>query len=390
MPAAYKFTPEQEARMSGPEGLTTLARAFGCSEMPIRNWRRKHDWTAADAAPVTPGNESDTERLQRELDLAKHETAELRKVVRKGTRTDLGDERVLRAIEQAIERVEPPVFTPVAFKTVPDRAPHHRQVAIWSDWHYGEHVDAESVSDLNAYSVAIAEDRVAQLVKSILAFKRARPDVTGLTILIEGDMATGRIHRLEETNEIPAQEQYVRVGWLIAWAIEQLAPHYDEIEVFCTWGNHPRDTPEPSTSHSNGDWVACQLAKAKTAYLSNVRWFIPKSGMVIAPVAGKSILVWHGDGIRSNSAGVPWMAMMKRASELRSTFADKGVHIDYVSVGHYHQASVVPRLFMNGSLIGANAHGMKNYGGGQPPCQLVLHFDERKQRLVDVAYCTPT
>lgn len=381
MPARIEFTPEQIERLKGPETHMALADAFGISNMPIRRWRREHGWSPS--APVAPANGPD------ELELLKHENAELRKVVRKASRTDLGDERVLRAIEQAIERVEPvrPFMRPL--KPVSSEA-HHRQIAKWSDWHYGEHVDAESVSDLNAYSVAICEDRVAQLVKSMLSFKRVRPSLTGLDIFIEGDMATGRIHRLEETNEVPAQEQFVRVGYLIAWAIEQLAPHYPEVRVYCTWGNHPRDTPEPSTSHSNGDWVACQLAKAATNHLDNVHWTIPKAGMVVATVADLNFLIWHGDGIRSNSAGVPWMAMARRASELRNTYAEAGTRIHYLSVGHYHAPAAVPFLFMNGSLIGANAHGMKNYGGGHKPCQLLITLDERKHRVVDVAYCTPS
>jgi hypothetical protein len=381
MPARIEFTPEQVERLKGPEGHQALADAFGISNMPIRRWRKRHGWRAT--APVAPENGPD------ELELLKHENAELRKVVRKGSRTDLGDERVLRAIERAIERVEPVYLRPLGSGVSASAEAHHRQIAMWSDWHYGEHVDAESVSDINAYSVAICEDRVAQLVKSILSFKKVRPALTGLDIFIMGDMATGKIHRLEETNEVPAQEQYVRVGYLIAWAVEQLAPHYPQIDIYCTWGNHPRDTPEPSTSHSNGDWVACQLAKAATGHLSNVHWSIPKAGMVVATVADLNFLVWHGDGIRSNSAGVPWMAMAKRAALLRDTYADAGTRVHYLAVGHYHQQAAVPGLFMNGSLIGPNAHGMKNYGGGARPNQLLITLDERKRRVTDVSYCTP-
>ena len=384
-----KFSAEQIDRLSGPESHAELARAFGMSDMPIRRWRTKNRWERSVYSPVPQPAEQNTISEQ---ELLKAEIADLKKALRKGSRTDVGDERVLRAIEQAIERVEPVALPPyVAPRLSTGSAnPHHRHVAMWSDWHYGEHVDAESVNDLNAYGVAICEDRVAQLVKSILSFKRVRPEMTGLDIWALGDMATGKIHDLEETNEVPAQEQYVAVGYLMASAIQQLAPHYPEIVVYGTWGNHPRDKPTPSTSHSNGDWVAYQLAAAATKHLPNVRWVIPKAGMVVAPIAGRKALLWHGDGIRSNSAGVPWMAMMKRASGLRETFAEADVKIDYLAVGHYHQESAVPGLFMNGSLIGSNTHGLKNYGGGRRPCQLLLTFDEAKRRLVDTAYCTPS
>lgn len=58
MPAAFKFTPEQEMLMrDGVRSQASLAAEFGCSTMPIRNWRRRHGITSAGqrvAAPASP------------------------------------------------------------------------------------------------------------------------------------------------------------------------------------------------------------------------------------------------------------------------------------------------------------------------------------------------
>lgn len=386
MPAAYKFTAEQEDRMRGPEGHQELADAFGCSNMPIRNWRRKHGVEAVAPSLVTSEGPSDT-------DLLREEVRQLKTALRKSSRSDVGDERVLRSIEDAVRSVEPvrlPVHSTTKHNIPAPGTAHHRQAVIWSDWHYGETVDAEAVNALGGYNVAICEDRVGQLVRSMLAFKKVRPSLTGLDIWALGDMASGKIHRLEESNEVPAAEQYVRVGYLMADAIRQLAPHYADIKVSCTWGNHPRDTPEPSTSHSNGDWIAYHMAEALTRDLLNVTWNIPRAGMVVVQFCGLNVLLWHGDGVKSNMPGVPWGGVLRRWTTLKATFAAEGVMLDRLAIGHYHQPNAVDTLWMNGALVGTNVHGLKNFGGGARPTQLLVTGDEKARRITDVAYCTPS
>ncbi len=388
MPVAIQFTPEQEERLRGAESHARLADAFGCSDMPIRRWRRAHGWSPQpNVLAATP----DEPPALDEAVVLRDEVRQLRAQLRRTDKAAIGDERVLRAIEAAVDRVEPVYVPPIA--VVPHgaehgRLPEHRQAAIWSDWHYGETVNAESVNGLGGYNVAICEERVAELVESILSFKKHRAALTGLDIWMLGDMASGKIHRLEETNEVPAQEQYVRVGYLMADAIRRLAPHYADIHVSCTWGNHPRDTPEPSTSHSNGDWVAYELARALTRDLTHVEWNIPRAGMVVRRFCGLNVLLWHGDGVKSNMPGVPWGGVLRRWTTLKATFAQQGVMLDYLAVGHYHQANVVADVFMNGALVGTNTHGLKNFGGGQRPKQLLIH-GHHEHGIVDVAYCTP-
>ncbi len=389
MPAPYTWTPEQIELLRGSASQVDLARRFGCSHTPIVRWRRANGWTPPATATPADGTEIPSESGPSDLELAREEVRRLKAQVRRSSKQAVGDERVLRAIEAAVAEVEPVYLAPLTKlgRTGDlDTSPHHRQLAIWSDWHYGEVVDAETVNGLGGFNIAICEDRVSQLVRSMLAFKRVRPPLSGLNIALLGDMASGTIHRLEETNEVPAQEQYVRVGYLIADAVRQLAPHYPEIVIDCTWGNHPRDTPEPSTSHSNGDWVAYQLAKALTRDLENVSWNIPRSGMVVTQIAGRNILLWHGDGVRSSMPGVPWGGIMRRWTTLKSTFAEGGVLLDFLAVGHYHQPNAVDDIWMNGALPGTNTHGLKNYGGGRRPRQLLVHFDERRKRVTDVSY----
>lgn len=369
--------------------LETLAALCGVSEATIRRVRRSpqsRDLTAQAAQEPDEGVS--------EEEILRAENKQLRAQVRKTDRESVGDERVLRAIEGACERagwpvLAPPKRSPGRPRTTPAPA-HHRQVALWSDWHAGETVSRAQMNGINEFNWAILEDRVAQLVESMLKFKAVRPELTGLDLWCLGDMASGAIHALEETNEIPAAEQYISVGYLIAAAIEKLAPHYEEIACAGIVGNHPRPGKEPASkdAYNNGDWIAYNMAKALTKGLHNVSWDIPKGGMLVKQVAGRNFLLWHGDGVRSSMPGVPWGGIMRRWNELKGTYASRGTHLDFVVVGHFHQACRVPGVFMNGSLIGPNEYGLKNFGGGEAAKQLLLTFDERRQRLTDIGELT--
>ena len=384
MARKVEFTPEQEARMAGQESHTELARQFGIGETPIRRWRREHNWTALPqfAELQDLGEPPSDEELLRE------ENTRLRAALRSARREDVGNERVIRAIEEAAARAVPlpyPSELRSANSRKPQRdsdEPHHRHAALWSDWHLGEVVDKDQMNGLNEYNLQVAAERVAVLVRSMLSFKRVSPSLTGLDIWALGDMASGKIHRLEETNEVPAAEQYVRAGYLMADAIRELAPHYPEIYVGGIVGNHPRAENDPASkdSYNSGDWIAYEMARALTRDLKNVAWEIPRGGMIVRQFGGKNFLLWHGDGIKGNVSGVPWVALTRRVNSLKETYAAMGVRIDYIVVGHFHQRSIVPALYMNGSLIGNNEHGIKNYGGGDPPKQVIVEFDEKRSR----------
>lgn len=376
--------------MSDPtRGHAVLAAEFGISDMPIRRWRKNNGvvLTATPrrgqfAAPAV----ADPATGPTDLEMAQDEIRLLRARARRDDKMTLGEERVLRAIERACANVEPcPVHTVWApqhgHKPKPSAA-HHRHAAVWSDWHAGEVVSFEQMNGLNEFSWPILEDRVDQLVKSMLAFKKVSPDLTGLDIWMLGDMASGAIHGLEETNDRPAAEQFVEVGYLMGRAIERLAPHYNDIHCAGIVGNHPRPGKEPASkdSYNNGDWISYHIARASTSHLSNVTWDIPKSGMIVREFAGKTFLLWHGDGVRSSMPGVPWGGIARRVNELMASYATIGVHIDYVVVGHFHQRCIVPKVYMNGSLVGPNEYGRKNFGGGEAPRQLLLEFDEKRRR----------
>lgn len=399
MPRPYTFTPEQEARLAGGESHQQIATAFGISTMPVRRWRTKHGWGWSTTTPTSTAPAAAAPALgaaavdgPREEDLLRAEVSQLRSQLRRTDKASVGDERVLRAIEAAVQ-VEP-VRLPVSPRkphSADGEKPHHRQILLLSDFHYGETVNKAQMNGLNEYNTTIAEERLRSIVQSVLGFKRNRAAMTGLEVWCLGDMSSGAIHKLEESNEIPAAEQFVRAGYLLADAVETLAQHYDEVKCAGIVGNHPRPAPEPASTdaHNNGDWISYHLASAASRRTQNVVWEVPVSAQLVRQVAGLKFLLWHGDGVRSSMPGVPWGGVMRRWNELKGTYAAQGIHLDASVLGHFHQACAVPGVYMNGSIVGPNPHGRKNYGGGQRPTQLLLTVDEKRSRVTDVCYLTP-
>lgn len=333
-----------------------------------------------------------TGEVSREETLAA-EVAELRSRARNQRKGDVDRERLTQSIESALGDVPLPSRVGSAPRASRNPEAHHRQLVALSDWHGGEFVDPDAVNGLNEYSWDIMEERVEELIDGLLSHKENSPPLTGLDIALVGDMVSGHQHQeLAETNEYPLAVQGVKMGHLLGQTIERLAPHYVDIHVVSVPGNHPRLKQKPAAKnvHDNMDWVAAMIAKEFLKGTSNVSVAVPTGGAILHTIAGRTFYIWHGDGIRSTMPGVPWGGVIRRVNEIRRSFA--GTEIDFWLCGHFHQCNVMKGLgiFMNGSLKGTDEWVIKNFGGGSDPEQLILTFSERRGRLTDARFLTPS
>ncbi len=379
------YTPAQIKVLMDPAIPNTYAAAtVGVGEATVRRYRAAHGVKATRHVTAKP-NPTATEVSREEL--LEAEVKELRAANRKSRSMDVAQQRVLQAIEEAL--VDSPitryVYEP---KDSPHKDPtaHHRQAVLLSDWHGGEVVRSGEVGGLNEFDWEILEARVDRIAEALLSIKRVRPALTGLDVWFLGDMVSGNIHdELAQTNQFPVAKQSVKVGQLMASLVARLAPHYADLHCIGISGNHAR-TQKPHASKSvydSWDWTAYQLSAAMTGQIDNVTWNIPEAGMVVRKIAGRNVLLFHGDGIKSSMPGVPWGGVMRRTNELRKQYAEIDIKLDYFALGHFHQCCVVPGIFMNGSVIGTNEYGVKNFGGGESPKQLLLTWDEKRGRLTD-------
>lgn len=380
-------------------GFRKIADIYGCSNSTVADFCRKREIKPLDRklrlggkGRTSPVHMRYTDEEVSREEILDAENKELKKIISKQRSGSVDSARAVEAIITAVDSI---TFTPNKFKTKVQKTagakPHHRQLVALSDFHGGENVDPDVVNNLNNYSWQIMEDRVQETIDSILSHRAKSPGLTGLDIAFVGDMCSGANHdEITITNEFPLAEQAVRIGQTMAHIVETLLPFYENINVVSVEGNHPRLTKAPAAKmpHNNGDWIASQFAKQYLAKCENVDFRIGR-GSIIHEIAGRKIFVWHGDGIRSSMPGVPWGGVMRRTNQIQ---ASHPTQIDHFLFGHFHQANFVQagRVIGNGSLKGCDEWVLKNFGGGDPPAQFLLTFDENKSRITDVRLITPT
>jgi transposase-like protein len=343
---------------------------------------------ARPATTVGPAPERGEEVSREEI--LEAENRELRAALSKDRKGDVHAERITRAVEKAVAAFRPAV-TPRAKRrqAATDRA-HHRGLLCLSDFHGGEVVDPGVINQLNAYSWQIMLDRISELKAAVVSHVRNGPPLTGLDVLFIGDMNSGANHdEITITNEYPLAEQAVRMGALEGEIVEDLATELAlPARAGGIEGNHPRFTKAPAAKmpHNNGDWISNVIA-AQYLEPRGIPFEIGR-GSMLWKIAGRTMYVWHGDGIRSSMPGVPWGGVMRRTNQIQATMPTR---IDHFLHGHFHQANVVQggRLIGNGALKGTDEWVTKNFGGGDPPTQIMLTFDERSEWLTGVSYITP-
>lgn len=320
------------------------------------------------------------------------ELKDLRKRVNKQRSVDVQAERVLQEIRATIRPAEPMYKPP---KAVAGAYKDHAWALLLSDLHCGEVVVAEAMSGINEFHWEILQQRIAGVEKSLLSFQsNRRYPIPELHLWLLGDNLSGIIHEeLSETNEFPVTEQAWRVAMLIAQFVERLVPHFERIVINGVAGNHPR-TQKPHSSKQvfdSFDWLGYKIIETFLEKYKSITCEFPRSAFQVTKVGGMNWLLWHGDGVRTSMPGVPWGGVMRRWNELRKQYAQQGVLLDGLALGHFHQSNVVNggQIAMNGSLIGPNEFGMKNFGSGERPTQLLLTFQPDKKRLTDVSFITP-
>ncbi len=394
--AGKTWTPSaaQYVRMQGSESNVELARAFGLGEATVRR-ARKEDRQPLEGPPIDAPRPTEPSGPS-ELDLARDEVRRLRAEQRKTGRLDIMEHRILAAIEQALADHPPaevlrPAHGP---QDRPNSTARHEMLGLLSDWHAGEVVDPAQVSNINRFDWTTLQERVAAVLRGYLSFAALTPNLHRISLGWLGDMVNGIIHEeIVASNEFPVADQCIRVGELMGQFVLDLAaglPSSVEIRCYGVAGNHARTKPGHASKNvfDSWDWVAYHLARLSTQHLENVTWELPRSGTCLVPIAGKRLLLFHGDGIRSSMVGFPAGGVARRANELQAQFAARDEPIDMLACGHFHDPQLmgVGRVLVNGSLVGMNEYGAKNYGGGAKPCQLLATFNSDKSRLASVAY----
>lgn len=312
----------------------------------------------------------DNSTLRRQLDQAEARTEELTRLL------DFHD-----AITAANPK-PPKWLTPK-----PARNGHHATlVAVLSDTHFDEVVNPSEVGGLNAYNRVIATQRLERWAEGVI--KLARHYLTGVTydgavVMLGGDLFSGNLHDLAETNEDTQFGSLLYWSEQLAAALQLIADEFGRLHVPVVVGNHGRMTHKPRTklrARDNLDYLLGHML-ARQLRSDSITFDIPDGTDAWVPVYGVTHLLTHGDQTTGGGGvGGIWPPIMRMAGRKAQRYAAEGRTFETMVMGHWHQLISAPEqgLIVNGSLKGYDEYAaVSNFRPEQAQQALWLVTPER-------------
>ena len=145
-------------------------------------------------------------------------------------------ENILQVWKECLENATPIKMN--SYKAVKSKEDKYAVLCL-SDWHIGKIID----NQFNFFNIETALERINQLKDKAIYYCELHK-VNKLVVEINGDMIEGQIHISSRVQaEQDAIEQIITVTDMLVSLINELKPHFDEIKVYTTIGNHSRLVP---------------------------------------------------------------------------------------------------------------------------------------------------
>ena len=265
-------------------------------------------------------------------------------------------------------------------------------VAPLTDTHVGDYVTSEQMVGLNSYDIELFNRRIwgwANQVLNLAEYRRNICEIDELTVPMLGDMISGDIHdELARTNVDNCMMQMMYGAKIISQALMFLAPHFKEIKVPCVVGNHGRMTRKIPSKDRYMDWdyMMYQWLAVFCSKQDNIKFEIPKSFAHVFSVAGRDVLMMHGDSIGGGGASA---TIQKAVTSLRAVLQYKTQIItddsfsvpdkfDDVLLGHFHRVDEVDigtgSLHICGTTKGGDEYVFSRLHLITKPKHLVLYY----------------
>ena len=366
-------------------GANPAARKLGMSSSSLNDWLQSNSAGTLnlDVSPSSGMTEAEALRLR---DRVRELEAELKRVRRE--ENELARVREFIGITKK-QLVDPPKWIPklrkgVSLPGVP--------LAMWSDWHLYEVVRAEQVAGINEFDIDIARKRVKRLVEKTisLCFKYShRPEYPGIVVAMLGDMISGFLHDLPETNQGTIVEQIKGAYEIILQALLALADKFGKVFVVGIVGNHGRLTYKPRTKNrvqDNLEWMMYGFLQSRLEADKRFQFYIPPDTEASFSVVGHRFLAMHGDSTGAKGGdGIigaigPIVRGEKKVRDVQNLI---DLPYDTAILGHYHQKVSLDNVIANPTLKGYDEFA-KNVMRARPerPAQMLL-FVHPKYGIAD-------
>ncbi len=256
--------------------------------------------------------------------------------------------------------------------------------AILSDVHYSEVTRADAVNGYNSYNARIAKERLHLWAEKLLIEcfdARVHHDYPGLVLALGGDMISGDIHEeLAETNEVPTMVAVLDLLGILIGVLEKLQPHFKQIFIPCTFGNHGRNTRRvrfKRRAYNNFDWLLSCLLVKHLGNREGFQFLVPESTDTYFTVQGRAFLLNHGDstGARGGDGFIGPLGPIKRGEgKVKKASAQMQMPFQHFVHGHWHSQYVLGSVLSNGSVCGYNEYAKDDLRAEPELPQQILVF----------------
>ncbi len=293
-------------------------------------------------------------------------------------------EAVSEDIRQKIFKIaqmdpDPPAWT---LKTTKTTASPGIPTLLCSDWHWAEVINPAEIGGVeNEYNLRISHARARKLINStvdLLKNHMVNPNYEGIHIMLGGDLFSGTIHDLSETNEVPMMKAFVDLYGVLIWSLNTLLEHFPKVHVSGVVGNHGRTSYKPKTKQravTNFDWLLYNMLEKyyhpnEGSVDKRITFTIPESADVLVKIYNQRYLFTHGDQFRGGDGIIgPLGPIMRGDTKKRARNMQIGQDYDTLVIGHWHRYISTRQIIVNGSLCGYNEFAFLNNFPFEVPIQ---------------------
>ena len=350
------------------------SRASGIPEATLRN--RYHKAMSDNYTPgkvVEPASEKEIRVLKNKLRTL---NLDLQEAERKATISEDVQQKIFKIAQMD---PEPPSWT---FKASKSSSSPGIPTLLCSDWHWGEVINPAEIGGVpNKYNLRIANQRANRLVDStidLLTNHMVNPHYEGIHLMLGGDLFSGTIHDLSETNEVPMMKAFSDLYSTLREFIDTLLKHFPKVHISGVVGNHGRTSMKPKTKQralTNFDWLMYTMLQAhyhpsKGKVDKRVTFIIPEAADVLIPIYNHRYLFTHGDQFRGGDGIIgPIGPIIRGDVKKRARNMQVGQDYDTLVIGHWHRYISTRQVIVNGSLCGYNEYAFLSNFPYEPPIQ---------------------
>jgi hypothetical protein len=256
-------------------------------------------------------------------------------------------------------------------------------VALFSDVHCEERVEAGDTPTGNTYSLAVSDVRIGRFfaaVEWLIRKERTATTIRDVVCWLGGDLMSGQIH--DENVETSELAPIPTLLWLyprIVDGLRRLAedPETENILVPCSYGNHGRDTKTcrfARGAHHSYEWGMYQRLADEFRDHPKIRVYTDTSEHQYVQVYDYSLHFHHGHRVNyGGGVGGITIPINKAVAQW-----DRVRRCDYHHFGHFHQYIDTGNVVVNGSVIGYNSYAMGIKASPEPPQQAFYVLDSKR------------